>query len=72
MAPSIDEMIRGAAPRAPRGIADAVERRLAAQRRTRRTLAGAGALLAAAALLMLWLIGRPSTAARPSAWVAVR
>ena len=68
----IDDLIRGAAPRAPRGIADAVERRLAGQRRTRRAIVGAGALIAAAAMLVLWLVGRPPVAAHRSAWIAVR
>ena len=68
----IDDLIRSAAPRAPRGIADAVERRLAAHRRTRRAIFGAGAFIAAAAMLVLWLIGRPPVAAHKSAWIAVR
>ena len=68
----IDDSIRGAMPRAPRGIADAVERRLAAQRRTRRTLAGVGALVAAAAALVLWMIARPSPATHDTTWVATR
>jgi hypothetical protein len=72
MAPSIEDLIREAAPRAPRGIADAVERRLSAQRRTRRAIFGAGAFIAAAAMLVLWLIGRPPVAAHKSAWIAVR
>jgi hypothetical protein len=65
-------LIRGAMPRAPRGIADAVEERLGARRRTRRALASVGALVAAAAVLVLWLIGRPSPAALQSGWIAVR
>ena len=66
----IDEMIRGAMPRAPRGIADAVERRLAARRRSRRALAGAGVLVAAAAALVLWLVARPAPTPPSSAWFA--
>ena len=68
----IDDLIREAAPRAPRGIADAVERRLGAQRRTRRALVGAGAFIAAAAIVVLWLLGRPPIGAPKSAWIAVR
>lgn len=66
----IDNLVRAAMPRAPRGIADAVERRIAARRRTRRALAGVGALVACAAALVLWLVARPSPTARPSAWIA--
>ena len=68
----IDDLIRGAMPRAPRGIADAVERRIAAQRRARRTFAGVGALVAAAAALVLWMIARPSPTTHDSTWVATR
>ena len=68
----IDELIRAAMPRAPRGIADAVARRIAAERRTRRALASAAALVAAAAALVLWLVARPAPAPRASTWVAAR
>jgi len=68
----IDELIRGAMPRAPRGIADAVERRLATRRRSRRALAGVGVMLAAAAALVLWLMARPAPAPGASTWVATR
>src|SRR5690349_10237847 len=62
MRPDDDELSRliaGAAPRAPRGTADAVMQRLGARRRVRtRVLLGAG-LLAAAALLLLVLRPAP-------------
>ncbi|MCA1663171.1 MAG: hypothetical protein LC659_02660, partial [Myxococcales bacterium] len=66
----IDELIRGARPRAPRGIADAVFLRVAARRRARRTLAGAALVVAAAAALVLWMQARPSPATHDSTWVA--
>jgi hypothetical protein len=64
----IDNLIRDAMPRAPRGIADAVEARLRAERRTRRALAGFGVFVAAAAALVLWLLARPAPHAPMSAW----
>lgn len=64
----IDELIRDAAPRAPRGLGDAVEVRLAARRRTRRTIAGASVLVAAAAALVLWLLARPAPLVPTSGW----
>jgi hypothetical protein len=66
----IDDLIRGAMPRAPRGIADAVERKIAAQRRTRRAFAGVGLFVAAAAALVLWLVARPAKRAPESSWIA--
>ncbi|HXU68455.1 MAG TPA: AgmX/PglI C-terminal domain-containing protein [Polyangia bacterium] len=67
----IDELIRAAAPRAPRGLADAVERRLGARRRTQRGFVAAGVLVAAAAMLVLWLVRPTAPVPRPSAWIAV-
>ena len=66
----IDDLIRGAMPRAPRGIADAVERRLATRRRWRSVLAGVATLVAAAAALVLWLLARPAPSAPASSWIA--
>lgn len=67
----IDDLIRSVAPRAPRGIADAVERRIAARRRARRGFVAAGAFVAAATLLVLWMVRPTPPAARPSAWIAM-
>ncbi|HEY2743293.1 MAG TPA: AgmX/PglI C-terminal domain-containing protein [Polyangia bacterium] len=67
----IDDLIRASTPRAPRGLAEAVEARLAARARSRRALAAAGAFVAAAALLILWLVAHPTPPrAHDSAWVA--
>jgi hypothetical protein len=70
--PTLDDLIRGVAPRAPRGIADGVEARLRARRRARRTIVGvgvaAGLFVAAAAALVLWLVATPTPHAPPSAW----
>jgi len=65
----IDDLIREAMPRAPRGIADAVEKRLATRRRARRSLVGAGLFVAAAAMLVLWLVARPARV-NESSWMA--
>ena len=65
----IDDLIRGAMPRAPRGIAEAVDKRLAARKRTRRAFAGVGLFVAAAAALVLWLVARPARVPQ-SSWMA--
>ena len=73
---AIDSLLRDAAPRAPRGFADGVLRRIevaaGARRRRRARLVSVGALVAVAAALVLWL-ARPTTNVRlaPSGWSVV-
>jgi hypothetical protein len=66
----LDEALRAALPRAPRGFADAVERRVGARRRGRGWVLGASVLTAMAAALVLWLLARPSGPPAPaSPWL---
>jgi hypothetical protein len=68
----LDQAIREAAPRAPRGFAAAVERRIAGERRARSRLVAVGALVAMAAGLVVWLLARsPSPRVVESTWTAV-
>lgn len=64
----IDERVRAARPVAPAGLAPAVAARIAARRSLRNAAIGAGTLLAAAAVVLVWLHGGRDapTAPRPA------
>ena len=72
----VETLLREAAPRAPRGFADGVMRRLehdrARRRRHRAWSLGVGALVAVAAAVVLWLVRLPANAHLvPSGWSVV-